>query len=99
MAANNVLVTFEEINSMAGQLRNGGDAIGQQLTSLLNAVQALVNSGWRGQAAGAFETLFTNANAGWKEVETSLVGMAEMLQGIGTQYQEQESSIASRLAG
>lgn len=99
MTSNNILVTFEDITAMAGRLRNEGGAIAGQLDSLLAAVQAMVESGWRGQAAGAFHGLYANATQGWKEVETALVGMAEMLNNIGSQYEQQESSIAASLNG
>ena len=99
MTSNNILVTFEDITAMAGRLRNEGGAIASQLDSLLDSVQAMVESGWRGQAAGAFHGLYANATQGWKEVETSLVGMAEMLRKIGEQYEAQESSIAASLNG
>ena len=99
MTSNNILVTFEDIGAMAGRLRNEGGAIAGQLDSLLDSVQAMVESGWRGQAAGAFHGLYANATQGWKEVETALVGMAEMLDNIGSQYEQQESSIAASLNG
>ncbi len=99
MTSNNILVTFEDIQTMAGRLRNEGGAIASQLDSLLAAVQAMVESGWRGQAAGAFHGLYANATQGWKDVETALVGMADMLRSIGEQYEAQESSIAASLNG
>ncbi|MDZ7674109.1 MAG: WXG100 family type VII secretion target [Acidimicrobiales bacterium] len=99
MASNNILVTFEDIQSMASRLQSEGGAIAAQLDSLLDAVAAMVESGWQGQAAGAFHGLYANATQGWKEVETALVGMAEMLRRIGAQYQDQESSIAASLNG
>ncbi|MFP5322091.1 MAG: WXG100 family type VII secretion target [Acidimicrobiia bacterium] len=96
---NDILVTFEDIQAMAGRLQAEGGAIAAQLDSLLDAVHSLVESGWRGQAAGAFGGLYANATQGWKEVETALVGMAELLRGIGGQYESQEAAIASSLAG
>ena len=99
MTATNILVTFEDISAMASRLQAEGGAIASQLDSLLGSVQAMVESGWQGQAAGAFHGLYANATQGWKEVETALVGMSELLRNIGNQYQEQESSIAASLAG
>jgi len=97
MNSANILVTFEDLQAMAGRLQSEGGAIATQLDSLLDAVLALVESGWRGQAAGAFGGLYADATQGWKEVETALVGMAELLRGIGNQYESQESAIASSL--
>lgn len=99
MSSNNILVTFEDLTSMASRLQAEGGAIATQLDSLLDQVHAMVESGWRGQAAGAFGGLYASATQGWKEVETALVGMADLLRNIGTQYQEQESTIAASLAG
>ncbi len=99
MTTNNIVVTFAEIQTMAARLRNEGGAIAGQLDSLLGAVQAMVESGWRGQAAGAFHGLYANATQGWKEVETALVHMADLLRTIGEQYEAQESSIAASLNG
>ncbi len=99
MSASNILVTFEDIQAMASRLESEGGAIATQLDSLLDAVAAMVESGWRGQAAGAFHGLYANATTGWKEVETALVGMATMLRNIGQQYEQQESSIAASLNG
>ena len=99
MTATNILVTFEDISAMASRLQAEGGAIASQLDSLLGSVQAMVESGWQGQAAGAFHGLYANATQGWKEVETALVGMSELLRNIGNQYQEQESTIAASLAG
>lgn len=98
-AVNDILVTFEDIHAMAGRLQAEGGAIASQLDSLLDAVLAMVEGGWRGQAAGAFGGLYASATRGWKDVETALVGMAEMLRGIGDQYESQEAAIASSLAG
>lgn len=98
MTSNNILVTFEDITTMASRLQSEGGAIAAQLDSLLDAVHGMVETGWRGQAAGAFGGLYASATHGWKEVETALVGMAELLRSIGVQYQEQESAIASSLA-
>ena len=98
MTSNNILVTFDEIGAMAARLRNEGGAIAGQLDSLLAAVQSMVESGWRGQAAGAFHGLYANATQGWKEVETALVAMADMLTRIESQYEQQESSIAASLS-
>lgn len=95
----NILVTFDDIQRTAGRLDTEGAAIGAQLDSLLHAVSAMVESGWRGPAAAAFHELYTSANVNWKEVERALVGMATMLRAIGDQYEQQESSIASSLAG
>ena len=99
MSANNILVTFEDLTSMSSRLQAEGGAIAAQLDSLLEQVRAMVESGWRGQAAGAFGGLYANATQGWKEVETALVGMADLLRNIATQYQEQESTIAASLGG
>ena len=99
MSSNNILVTFEDLQSMSSRLQAEGGAIASQLDSLLTAVQALVENGWRGQAAGAFHGMYANATQGWKQVETSLVQMSELLRGIGDQYEAQEASIASSLAG
>lgn len=99
MSSNNILVTFEDLTSMASRLQAEGAAIATQLDSLLDQVHAMVDSGWRGQAAGAFGGLYANATQGWKEVETALIGMADLLRNIGNQYQEQESTIAASLAG
>ena len=99
MTSTNILVTFEDITAMASRLQAEGGAIATQLDSLLGSVQAMVESGWRGHAAGAFGGLYANATQGWKEVETALIGMADLLRNIGNQYQEQESTIAASLAG
>ena len=99
MSSNNVLVTFEELSSMAARLQAEGGAIAGQLDSLLSSVQTLVESGWQGQAAGAFHTLYSGATQSWKGVETALIGMSDLLRNIGTQYQDQEATIAASLAG
>ena len=99
MSGSNVLVTFGEINTMSSRLSADGGAIGDQLDSLLTAVQSLVESGWQGQASSAFHTLYTSATTSWKEVEIALVGMADLLRRIGQQYEEQEANIAASLAG
>lgn len=99
MSSNNILVTFEDLQSMASRLQSEGGAIASQLDSLLTAVQSLVESGWRGQAAGAFHGMYADATQGWKQVETSLVQISDLLRHIGEQYESQEASIASSLAG
>lgn len=99
MSANTILVTFEELASMAARLQAEGGAIAGQLDALLSSVQGLVDSGWRGQAAGSFHTLYSGATQSWKGVEAALVGMSDLLRNIGNQYQEQEVAIAASLAG
>lgn len=98
MSGNHVLVTFEDLTNMAARLEGEGEAIGTQLARLLDEVRALVESGWQGQSASAFEVLYTSATTNWSEVETALVGMANLVRTIATQYQDQEDSLTSMLS-
>lgn len=98
MSGSHVLVTFDDLSNMATRLSGEGEAIGSQLTKLLDEVRVLVESGWQGQTAAAFEALYTTATESWKEVETALVGMSGLVRNIANQYQEQEDALTSMLS-
>lgn len=98
MSGNHVLVTFEDLSNMATRLEGEGEAIGTQLARLLDEVRVLVESGWQGQSAAAFEALYTSATNNWSEVETALVGMSGLVRNIAAQYQDQEDSLTSMLS-
>lgn len=97
MSGSHLLVTFDDLSNMATRLSSEGEAIGTQLTKLLDEVRVLVESGWQGQTAAAFEGLYTVATESWKEVETALVGMSGLVHNIANQYQEQEDALTSML--
>lgn len=98
MPGSHVLVTFDDLSTMANRLSTEGEAIGTQLTRLLEEVRVLVESGWQGQTAAAFEALYAVATESWKEVETALVGMSGLVHNIANQYQEQEDALTSMLS-
>lgn len=97
MSGAHLLVTFDDLSDMANRLSTEGEAIGTQLTRLLDEVRVLVESGWQGQTAVAFESLYTVATESWREVETALVGMSGLVRNIAGQYQEQEDALTSML--
>lgn len=92
-------VTFESLQAMQTRVQQEGMEIGDRLRGLLAEVRALVGDAWRGQAAVGFETYFSTAHEGWREIETALAGVAQTLGDISTAYSEQETYIFNRLTG
>ena len=99
MSGSHVLVTFGDITAMSSRLASEGEAIGGQLDALLASVRSMVESGWQGQAALAFEDLYANATAAWREIETALVGMGGLLDNVAARYEEQEASLVASFSG
>ena len=51
-----------------------------------------------GRAAAAFDGYYTAANDGFKQVESALTSIADLLRRSADQYEEQDQQLASQFA-
>lgn len=86
-------VTSTELRDTSGDMRRGAESIQSELNRLLGRVRTLTGS-WTGQAAGAFEGYYEQANQGMAQCYEALQGIAQMLDASAQGYDETESGIA-----
>lgn len=92
-----IAVTPERLRGSAANLTSGSANIGAELGRLLSDVRDL-QATWDGRAAVAFDTYYTSANDGFKQVEAALTSISEMLKRSADQYEEQDQQLASQFA-
>ncbi|HUW01955.1 MAG TPA: WXG100 family type VII secretion target [Acidimicrobiales bacterium] len=92
-----IAVTPERLRGSASTLTTGSSNIGAELGRLLSDVRDL-QATWDGRAAAAFDGSYTAANEGFKQVESALTSIAEMLRRSADQYEEQDQRLASQFA-
>jgi WXG100 family type VII secretion target len=92
-----ITVTPDQLRQTAGNLRTGSGNIGAELGRLVSDVRGMLG-GWDGQAAAAFDGYYHAANDGFRQVETALEGIAQMLLGTADQYEQHDADLASRFA-
>ena len=92
-----IAVTPERLRGSASNLTTGSSNIGAELGRLLSDVRDL-QATWDGRAAAAFDGYYTAANDGFKQVESALTAIADMLRRSADQYEEQDQQLAGQFA-
>ncbi|MEP7178296.1 MAG: WXG100 family type VII secretion target [Pseudonocardiales bacterium] len=92
-------VVPEELHAAAAQLRQLGSEARSELSRLGGEAGALLDGGWRGQAAAAFERGWAQWSAGASEVLDALEAMARLLAATGSGYDTAEEHSVQRLTG
>ena len=97
MAGGDVLkVQKGELQANAAQVRNYAADIDQTLATARNRVSAMLES-WLGQGAMAFSGLFSEWDAGARQVHDSLLAIATRLERSGSAYDEHDAAIATAI--
>ena len=97
MAGTDVLkVGKGELQANASQVRSYASEIDQTLASARNRVSAMLES-WLGQGSVAFSGLFSEWDAGARQVHDSLLAIASRLDRSGAAYDEQDAAVASAI--
>lgn len=92
-----IVVTADELDSVATQLSNGAEQVLQQFSQLRGAVDNLVAAGWQGTASQAYEETYTRWNQGATQVHLALTEISTMLRGAATTYRDTEQSLTNQL--
>jgi WXG100 family type VII secretion target len=93
----NVNVTFDEMETAAGQLKAGREEIVTKLNLLQTQIQNLVNSGFvTDQASGAFQATFDKFTYGAKTTIDSLDNLSQFLTGSAGAMRDLDSQIAAK---
>ena len=96
----NVNVTYDDLRSQAGQLRNGQSSIMDTLSNLSTQVNNLVASGFVTDAAsGAFQQSYEDFSTGAKQAIEGLEGMASFLEQAAQTLQDVDQQLASGIGG
>lgn len=96
----NLNVTYDEITSVANQLKSGQGSLEEQLTSLKRAVDGLIGAGFAtDQASGAFQNSYTEFDTGIRQVVSGLEGMTAFLNQAVTSYTQVDTDLASAIKG
>ncbi|GAA2053326.1 WXG100 family type VII secretion target [Williamsia deligens] len=85
-------VTPAEVTSASQGIRSAADTLDDRVQALSSRVEALLGSGWKGQAADAFRRDWEQWLHGAKEVVDS---MSALLASTAHDYSRQESSNAA----
>jgi WXG100 family type VII secretion target len=88
-----ITVTPDQLTTISGQLTSGSQEVETILNSLAQQVSPL-HEAWQGQAAAAFEELWTEWQTSATKLQQALTGIASLTGKAGSTYAETESSIA-----
>ncbi|MBL0885429.1 WXG100 family type VII secretion target [Myceligenerans indicum] len=93
-------MTYEEIESQAGQLRSGQEQLTSILEDLRSQVQGLIESGFQTEAAsGAFGTAYDDFTTGTTQAVEGIEGMAAFLDQTAQSFRETDEGLASGIGG
>ncbi|MFE6969097.1 WXG100 family type VII secretion target [Isoptericola sp. NPDC057653] len=96
----NMNVTYDELRSQAGQLRNGQQQMTDILHNLQSQVNNLVSSGFvTDQASGAFQTSYEEFTTGTTQAIEGLEGMASFLEQAAQTLSDADSQLAQGIRG
>jgi WXG100 family type VII secretion target len=98
--AQNVSVSYEHLDSVAGRLKSGQGEIEKQLLDLKKQVDDLVNSGYvTDQSSKAFESSYAQFNDGINKTVAGLEGLSGFLTKAASTFRDSDSGLASGLQG
>ena len=89
----NILVTPEQLQSIASQLNAGAASIESTLHQLEGQVAPL-QSEWQGVAQARFQELWAEWQRSSRGIQEALNGIATLTQQAGANYEQTEQSIA-----
>jgi WXG100 family type VII secretion target len=92
-----IVVTADELDSVASQLAQGADQVMQQFNLLKGKLDGLVSSGWQGSASAAYQNTYDEWNKGATQVQQALESLATMLKGAATTYRSTEEALTNQL--
>jgi WXG100 family type VII secretion target len=93
-----ISVSYEEMRSSAARLDQGKENIEQQLESLSQMINQLVDTSFRTQSASPkFRASYEQWNSGAKNAVAGLTGMSAFLRQAVQGHQDLDSSLSSGL--
>lgn len=92
-----IVVTADELDSVAGRLATGAEDVLQQFGQLKAAVDNLVSAGWQGSASQAYQETYSQWNSGAQQVHDALTQISQMLHSAATTYRDTEARLTSQL--
>ena len=92
-----IVVTADELDSVASRLTSGAEDVLQQFNQLKAAVDNLVAAGWQGTASQAYQETYSQWNAGAQQVHNALEQISQMLHSAATTYRDTEARLTSEL--
>ena len=96
----NLNVTYDELNTTAGQLQSGQSDLETTLSHLQQIVANLVSSGFvTDQASGAFQQSYDEFTTGAKQTVEGLTGMASFLTQAAQTLSDVDSQLAQGIRG
>ncbi len=94
----NLNVTYDQMRSAAGRLRNGQSDIEGNLQALRQLVSQLVTDGFTTtRASGAFDASYNEFNAGATKTIQGIEGMAQFLEKAAQALQQTDEQLAQQL--
>ncbi|GAA1658198.1 WXG100 family type VII secretion target [Microbacterium flavum] len=94
----NLNVTYDQMNSAAGRLRDGQSELEANLQRLRQLVAQLVQDGFTTtRASGAFDASYTEFTTGATKTVQGIEGMASFLEKAAQALQSTDEQLASQL--
>lgn len=88
-----IRVNSEDLARTAAQLRVGAAEIDSHLNAMRTQVQSLVNGGWQGAAAAAFDGLYQQWGTSAVRLREALDGISRLLANASADYAITEQRI------
>ncbi|OLT49401.1 WXG100 family type VII secretion target [Cellulosimicrobium sp. CUA-896] len=96
----NMNVTYDELRSVAGQLRSGQQTLTETLNNLRTLVNNLTASGFvTDQASGAFNASYEEFTTGTTQAVEGIEGMASFLEQSAQTLADVDSQLAQGIRG
>jgi WXG100 family type VII secretion target len=96
----NVNVTYEEMRSSAGQLRNGQEQLNSTLTELSGLINNLVQSGFVTDLASVtYQDQFEQFTSGTRQAVDALEGLASYLEQAADVLAATDSDLSNAIRG
>ncbi len=94
MAAGNIRVTPEQLQSISGQLQSGAGEI-ESINSQLKSQVAPLGGDWAGVAQARFHELWAEWERSSQGIQHALQGISQLMGQASTNYADTEQAIAS----
>lgn len=96
--ANQIRVTPDQMRQRASDYRKQADAVRDVITKMDNLLSQL-QSEWEGQASESYAARYTELKPGFVKAENLIREIAQSLDAVARNVEEQDASIASQFRG
>ncbi len=96
--ANQIRVTPDQMRQRASEYRNQAEAVHDVITKMDNLLSQL-QAEWEGQASESYAARYAELKPGFVKAETLIREIAQSLDAVARNVEEQDAAIASQFRG